>query len=92
MVTMYYSVSFFFIIDPFFLSHPRVPLQVPLFASVMEYFCITMSFCYFNGVSVWIENNYEDDPPPHIATLFKQLVSANFGDDRIISRHFRTAT
>ena len=32
----------------------------------------------------------QDDAPPHIATPVKQLLSAQFGDDRIISRHFST--
>ncbi|GBL90752.1 hypothetical protein AVEN_215499-1 [Araneus ventricosus] len=29
--------------------------------------------------------------PPHIATPLKQLLNLNFGNDRIISRHFPTA-
>ena len=32
----------------------------------------------------------QDGAPPNIATPVKQLLSAQFGDDRIISRHFPT--
>ena len=32
----------------------------------------------------------QDGAPPHIPTPVKQLLNAQFGDDRIISRHFPT--
>ncbi|GBM40272.1 hypothetical protein AVEN_248293-1 [Araneus ventricosus] len=33
----------------------------------------------------------QDDAPPYIATLVKQLMNLHFGNDRIISRHFPIA-
>ncbi|GBO27846.1 hypothetical protein AVEN_29604-1 [Araneus ventricosus] len=33
----------------------------------------------------------QDDSPPHITTPVKQLLNLQFGNDRIISRHFSTA-
>ncbi|KFM63296.1 hypothetical protein X975_25949, partial [Stegodyphus mimosarum] len=33
----------------------------------------------------------QDGAPPHIARRVKDLLRASFGDDRVLSRHFRHA-
>ena len=68
----------------------RVLLPAPLQASSMKYFCVNTFFWYISSVSVWVTTFMHDGALPHVATPVKQLLSAHFRENRIISRHFLT--
>ncbi|GBN73033.1 hypothetical protein AVEN_264718-1 [Araneus ventricosus] len=59
---------------------------------VMNLFCETSSFQHWKGADVWIPQFlYKMEIPLHISIPVNELLNLHFGNDRIISRHFKTA-